>query len=99
MSKYEERTFQVGKVKSDLTSLKNQLARLREDLGRFMARKPDGVVVAPLRERIRELEAQIAEQDRQRAEARQSSKAAAGDAAEGSTGVHATAARVPPRRR
>jgi hypothetical protein len=99
VSKYEERAFQIGKGKSDLASLKNQLARLKEDLGRFVARKPDGSVVAPLRERIRELEAQIADADRQQAAARQSSRDAAAEAADDSTGMHSTAGRIPPRRR
>lgn len=68
MSKYEEKAFPVGKTKPTLAGLKSQLSRLKEDLGQFMARKPGGAVVAPLRERIRELEAEIAaaEEEKQR---------------------------------
>ena len=90
MSKYEEQAFQIGKaVKSDLPSLKNQLARLKEDLGRFVARKPDGPVIAPLRERIKELEAQIAAATEHR-------KAEQPDEA---VGVQSTGGRFPPRHR
>jgi hypothetical protein len=99
MSKYEERAFPVGKVKSDLAILKSQLARMKEDLGRFIARKPDGVVIPPLRERIRELEAEIADAD-QRAKDAQASRAMAADAPEKTTSsMRSTTGLFPPRRR
>jgi hypothetical protein len=87
---------------AELTSLKSQLARLKEDLGRISARTPGGAVVAPLRERIREVERQIADAVLQMAEDRQSRKDAAAAAAEGpgdSPGMRSTAGRIPPRRR
>ncbi len=93
MSKFEERAFPVGKAKADLAGLKNQLARLKEDLARFISRKPDGAVIPPLRERIKELEAQIADSDR----AREASRAAEPD--DRSADTHSTAGRFPARRR
>ena len=94
MSKFEERAFQIGKVKADLAGLKNQLSRLKEDLGQFMARKPDGAVIAPLRERIKELEAEIAESEQRARDAKSAAAAEAADRTSGnSTGLY------PPRRR
>lgn|GEM_PF-3380562 len=97
MSKFEERAFPVGKAKSDLFGLKNQLSRLKDDLNLFIARKPDGAVIAPLRERIRALEAEIAEAD-QRAKEGRASRAAA-DAAERSGDIRSTSGHFPSRRR
>lgn len=99
MSKYEERAFPLGKTKPDLAGLKCQLARLKEDLGRFMSRNPAGAVVASLRERIRELETQIAEADRARLKERQAGREAGGEPGDAAEGVHSTAGRFPPRRR
>lgn len=61
MSKYEERAYNVGRTRPNIAAMKNQLSRLRHDLEQFVARKPDGAVVSTLRERIREMEATIAE--------------------------------------
>lgn len=98
MSKFEGRSFPVGKVKSDLAGLKNQLARLKEDLTGFMARKPNGAVISALRERIRELERQIVDADR-KAKAGMATRPNPVEAAKHSTGMHSTAGRFPPRRR
>jgi len=61
VSKYEERAYNVGRTRPNIAAMKNQLSRLRHDLEQFVARKPDGAVVSTLRERIREMEATIAE--------------------------------------
>ncbi len=98
MSKFEERAFPVGKAKSDLASLKNQLARLKDDLDRFIARKPDGAVIAPLRERIKELEAEIAEAD-QRVKEAQLNRAKSAEGADESAGMRSTTGRYPSHRR
>ncbi len=101
MSKYEERAFKVGKTTSNLSDLKNQLGRLKADLEQFVARKPDGAVVAPLRERIRALEAEIAAGDESRKRDQQAGKNARADAADALAGDAAGSltGRFPPRRR
>ncbi len=70
MSMHEDKAFPVGRGQIDVGDLKSQLARLKEDLGRFVARSPTGSVVAPLRQRIHEIEMQIAEVDRDRLRSR-----------------------------
>jgi capsule polysaccharide export protein KpsE/RkpR len=101
MSKYEERAFPMGKTKPSLAGLKNQLAHLKEDLGRFQALKPNGPMIAPLRGRIRELEAEIAAADEAKMREKQAN-AAAGDAADAQRdgpGLRPTTGQFPPRRR
>ena len=99
MSKYEERAFRVGKTKPGLAEMKSQLSRLKEDLSQFVARKPGGAVVAPLRQRIVALEAEIAaiEQDRMRQkQAERDVEESANDDRPSGTRI---APRFPPRRR
>jgi len=110
VSKYEERAYQVGRSKPNIAGMKNQLERLKHDLEQFAARKPSGAVVITLRERIRELEATIAEAEANRKRESQAVRSAADDAAEGEpavvptggsvrTGTYTTSSRFPPRGR
>ncbi|HIJ62691.1 MAG TPA: hypothetical protein HPQ04_08390 [Rhodospirillaceae bacterium] len=85
--------------KVELSDLKNQLARMKEDLDRFVARKPTGLVVEPLRERIRQTEALVAEGTRRLAEDRKSLRDSNTDSqADPSAGMLAASGRVRPRR-
>jgi hypothetical protein len=108
VSKYEERVYLVGKKKPNIAELKNRLVRLRHDLEQFTARKPGGAVVAPLRERIVALEAEIVEAEANRARERQLSMGPADDdgptppgSGEGDASSlnRATSGRFPPRGR
>ncbi len=111
MSKYEERAYQVGRTKPNIAGMKNQLARLKHDLEQFAARKPSGAVVTTLKERIREIEATIAEAEANRKRESQAARSVAEDAAEGEpapssttgpavrTGTYTTSSRFPPRGR
>ncbi|WP_156927254.1 Gas vesicle protein V [Azospirillum halopraeferens] len=101
MSKFEDRAFRVGKRRSGLAEMKGQLVRLRQDLEQIAARNPAGAVVAPLRQRIRALEAEIAEAEAERARSRPPSRdeADAGDEGGPRGGVRSTAGRFPPRGR
>lgn len=80
MSKYEEQAYRVGgakpnpNAKPNVPLLKSQLARLKHDLEQFMARKPDGSVIAPLRERIREMELTIASAEAENKRERQANR-------------------------
>ena len=80
MSKYEEQAYRVGvgkpnpNAKPNVPLLKSQLARLKHDLAQFIARKPDGSVIAPLKERIREMEATIASAEAENKRERQSAR-------------------------
>jgi hypothetical protein len=98
VSIHEDKAFQMGKSRVDVAGLKTQLARLKEDLSRFVARSPHGSVVGPLRQRIHEIEMQIAEADRERLRNRPPA-AAAGEEGGESGSVSATGSRFPPRRR
>lgn len=101
MSKFEDRAFRVGKRRSGLAEMKSQLVRLRQDLEQIAARNPTGAVVAPLRQRIRALEGEIAEAEADKARNRPQPR----DEAEGEEGgttygsVRSTAGRFPPRGR
>lgn len=86
-------------TKAELINLKNQLAQMKEDLDRFVARKPTGVVIAPLRERIRHTEIQIADAERRQAEDRRSSDDTAADGANDSAEFRSSPGRISPRRR
>ena len=107
MSKYEEQAYRVGgakpnpNAKPNVPLLKSQLARLKHDLEQFMARKPDGSVIAPLRERIKELESTIAsaeaENKRERLASRPDDDDDAGPGARGE--MRSTSSRFPPRGR
>ncbi len=110
MSKYEERAYQVGRSKPNIAGLKNQLTRLKHDLDQFVARKPSGSVVVTLKERIRELEATIAEAEANRKRESQAASSVAEEAAEGDaataqtkaasrTASYTTSSRFPPRGR
>ena len=85
--------------KVELSDLKNQLSRMKEDLDRFIARKPTGLVVEPLRERIRQTEALVAEGTRRLAEDRRTLRDANTDhQADPSSGTHSGTGRIRPRR-
>jgi hypothetical protein len=60
VTEYASDGNQYRVTKPNLSDLKRQLARMKEDLSHFVSRKPGGVVVEPLRKRISELEAEIA---------------------------------------
>ncbi len=98
VSMHEDKAFPMGKSRVDLAGLKTQLARLKEDLSRFVARSPHGSVVGPLRQRIHEIEMQIAEADRERQRARPAA-APPPPADESGESVRSTGSRFPPRRR
>ncbi|MBI5165058.1 MAG: hypothetical protein HY985_14295 [Magnetospirillum sp.] len=98
MSKPEERGFPMGTAQT-VSGLKLQLARLKEDLGRFLGRKSDGTVIASLNERIHEIETLIADANRRKKQDEQSSRNASNDAAEASGEIHSTAGHFPSRRR
>ena len=107
MSKYEEQAYRVGgakpnpNAKPNVPLLKSQLARLKHDLEQFMARKPDGSVIAPLRERIRELESTIASAEAENKRERQASRPDDDDDAGSGTRpeMRSTSSRFPPRGR
>lgn len=107
MSKHEETAFPVGKAKPTTPQLKMQLARLKNDLEQFLARKPDGAVVEPLRDRIKQLELEIAGVEAGKTRDRQAQANAEADAADADSrksvpkhGVRPQAStRFPPRRK
>jgi hypothetical protein len=108
VSKYEEQAYRVGgakpnpNAKPNVPLLKSQLARLKHDLEQFMARKPDGSVIAPLRERIREMESTIASAEAENKRERQASSSQPDDddTGPGARGeMRATSSRFPPRGR
>jgi phage shock protein A len=82
MSKYEEAAFPMGKAKVSAAQLKTQLTRLKNDLEQFLARKPDGAVIEPLRERIKHLESEIAAVEAGKTRDRQAQADAEADAAD-----------------
>lgn len=59
MTRHEERVFRTGKPKTDLATLRSQLQRLKSDLEQYLERNRHSAMIAPLKERIRELEATI----------------------------------------
>jgi len=109
VSKYEEQAYRVGgakpnpNAKPNITLLKSQLARLKHDLEQFMARKPDGSVIAPLKERIREMEAIIASAEADSKREKQAARPSDDDddaGAQSSRGeMRSTSGRFPPRGR
>lgn len=99
MSKFEDRAFRVGKSKPNLAEMKSQLGRLKHDLEQFMARKPGGAVVDPLRARIRALEAEINEAEAARKRERPPAAEDGDEPERGGTLVRATSSRFPPRGR
>jgi hypothetical protein len=92
---HEDKAPHGGRTSTDVSALKLQLVRLKEDLGRFLTRSPDGTVVGPLRERIRQVESEIAHADRERR------RVAGEPPAETATppAFQAISGRFPPRRR
>ncbi len=103
MSRHEERAYRVGSTKPTLASMKQQLVRLKEDLLQFKSRKPDGAMIQPLRDRIRSLEAEIAEAEASKKRDREEkSQREPGDPAEpnqGYTAIRGNQGHFPPRRR
>ncbi|HYH17170.1 MAG TPA: Gas vesicle protein V [Azospirillum sp.] len=104
MSKFEDRAYRVGKSKPNVAEMKSLLARLKHDLEQFMARKPGGAVVDPLRARIRELQAEIneAEAEVERKRERQPAGDDGDESDRGAGGgafVRSTSGRFPPRGR
>jgi uncharacterized protein involved in exopolysaccharide biosynthesis len=106
VSKYEEQAYRVGggkpnpNAKPNVPLLKSQLARLRHDLEQFIARKPDGSVIAPLKERIREMEATIASAEAENKRERQSARNSDDDDDTGARQeLRSTSSRFPPRGR
>ncbi|HEY0835891.1 MAG TPA: Gas vesicle protein V [Azospirillum sp.] len=101
MSKFEDRAYRVGKSKPNITEMKSLLGRLKHDLEQFVARKPGGAVVDPLRARIRALEAEINEAEAERKRERQPAGEDGDGADRGAGGafVRSTSGRFPPRGR
>jgi hypothetical protein len=106
VSKYEEQAYRVGgakpnpNAKPNVPLLKSQLARLKHDLEQFMARKPDGSVIAPLKERIREMESTIASAEAENKRERQANRPDDDDSGPGARGeMRSTSSRFPPRGR
>lgn len=99
MSRHEERAYRVGSARQGLPDLKLQLARLKEDLRQFSARNPAGAMIAPLKERIGALEAEIAEAEAGRKRDRESRAAAEEEGTAGRTPSRSTHGHFPPRRR
>lgn len=103
MSRYEERTYRVGKKKPNIQEMKSQRERLRQDLEQFSARKPGAVVIQSLRERIKALDQEIADAEAERKRERAAS--APGDEEGGPADdgprmpQRATSTRFPPRGR
>ncbi len=91
----EDKPAHGGRRSTDISALKLQLVRLKEDLGRFAARAPDGTVAGSLRERIRQVESEIAHAAHERR------RAATEPPAETATraAFQAIGGRFPPRRR
>lgn len=85
MSKYEERTYRIAKKRPNMAEMKSQRERLRQDLEQFMARKPGAAIIASLKERIRALDAEIAEAEAERKRERER-QPGPGDEAEGPDG-------------
>lgn len=61
MSRHEERTWRIVRKRPTLPDLKSQRERLRQDLEQYASRKPDAAVIASLKERLRALDAEIAQ--------------------------------------
>jgi hypothetical protein len=99
MSRHEERAYRVGSAKQGLPDLKLQLARLKEDLRQFSGRNPAGAMIAPLKERIAALEAEIAEAEAGRRRDRESQAAADEEGTAGRASSRSTHGHFPPRRR
>jgi hypothetical protein len=59
LSKREELAYRSGRMPTDAAGLSALLARLKGDLEQYMARHPDGPLIGPLRERIRQLTADL----------------------------------------
>lgn len=105
MTRHEERVFRTGKPKTDLATLRSQLQRLKSDLEQYLERNRHSAMIAPLKERIRELEATIGAAEERSARPRATGWTGAID---GSVARRADAApragapsaeRYPPRRR
>lgn len=105
MSKYEERTYRVGKKRPSIADMKGQRERLRQDLEQFTARKPAAAVIASLRERIKALDLEIAEAEAERKRDRPApigddEPDGVGNTESGAqAGLRATSSRFPPRGR
>ena len=110
MSRFEERAFRTTRQAADSNQLANQLARLQSDLEQYIARRPDGPMVAPLRERIAEVKLALVAAKNHEERVRAAKKAASAEAEGGyaprraspeggAAGQAAGAGRFPPRRR
>ncbi|MBB6254804.1 hypothetical protein [Nitrospirillum iridis] len=107
MTRHEERVFRSAKPKTDLATLRNQLQRLKGDLEQYLARNRSSPMIAPLKERIRELEGTIAAAEERSARPRASgwtgaidgAAAQRAEAAPRPSGGAAPGERFPPRRR
>lgn len=111
MSRFEERAFRTSRQAADSSQLANQLARLQSDLEQYIARRPDGPMVAPLRERISELKLALVAAKNHEERVRAAKKQASAEGTDGGyaprratpegggTGQAAGAGRFPPRRR
>ncbi|MEE3623398.1 hypothetical protein UCD39_05270 [Nitrospirillum sp. BR 11752] len=107
MTRHEERVFRSAKPKTDLATLRSQLQRLKGDLEQYLARNSSSAMIAPLKERIRELEGTIAAAEERSARPRASGWTGAIDGAAAqraeapprSHGGPAGGDRFPPRRR
>lgn len=71
MSGHEEKIYRTSKSKPNIAEMKSQLARLKGDLDHFTARTSPSTIVGPLRERISELQAQIAAAEGERQKGRE----------------------------
>lgn len=104
MSRYEERTYRVGKKKPNIQEMKSQRERLRQDLEQFAARKPGAVVIQSLRERIKALDQEILEAEAERKRERTAAAPGDEDGADGGPDgprmpQRAVSSRFPPRGR
>ncbi len=95
MDHHEDKAAHGGRTSNDVSALKLQLVRLKEDLGRFVARSPEGAVAESLRERIRQVEGEIAHAARERRRAASELPPETPTPA----AFHAIGGRFPPRRR
>ncbi|WP_207457108.1 Gas vesicle protein V [Azospirillum sp. SYSU D00513] len=100
MSRYEEKVYRVSKGKGgpSIAEMKNQLARLKQDLEQFQGRGAGAAVQSSLQSRIRELQTSLSEAEAAQAR-RQQARRAEDDDDDGPRRpqVQATSSRFPPR--
>lgn len=101
MTRHEERVFRAAKPKTDLATLRSQLQRLKSDLEQYLERNRNSAMIAPLRQRIKELEATIGAAEERSARPRNSGWGGVvdGAAAQRVESGPRAAERHPPRRR